>query len=84
MSDDFDLIVVGGGMGVLDAEDERILGCHVVAPHGAEVIHAALVAAHAGAKLDPIRAATFIHPTRAEGLQSAAEATDMAVPRLTH
>lgn len=69
---------------VLDAEDDRILGCHVVAPHGAEVIHAALVAAHAGAKLDPILAAIFIHPTLAEGLQSAAEATYVAVPRLTH
>lgn len=69
---------------VLDAKDDRILGCHVIAPHGAEVIHSAIVAANAGRTLDPIFASIFIHPTIAEGLQSAAEATYMAVPRMTH
>ncbi len=69
---------------VLNADDDTILGCHVVAPHGAEVIHAALVAMNAGRSLDPIFSAIFIHPTLAEGLQSAAEATYMAVPRMTH
>lgn len=69
---------------VLDATDDTILGCHVVAPHGAEVIHAALVAANAGGSLDPIFNSIFIHPSLTEGLQSAAEATFMAVPRMTH
>ncbi len=69
---------------VLDAKDDRILGCHVIAPHGAEIIHAALVAANAGASLDPIFNSIFIHPSLTEGLQSAAEATFMAVPRMTH
>jgi len=69
---------------VLDAKDDTILGCHVIAPHGAEIIHAALVAANAGGSLDPIFNSIFIHPSLTEGLQSAAEATVMAVPRLTH
>lgn len=70
---------------VLNAEDDSILGCHVIAPHGAEVIHPAIVAMNApGRSLDPIFSSIFIHPTLTEGLQSAAEATYMAVPRLTH
>lgn len=69
---------------VLDAKDDTILGCHVIAPHGAEIIHAALVAANAGRSLDPIFSSIFIHPSLTEGLQSAAEATFMAVPRMTH
>ncbi len=69
---------------VLNAADDTILGCHVIAPHGAEVIHAAIVAMNAGRSLDPIFSSIFIHPTLTEGLQSAAEATYMAVPRMTH
>lgn len=69
---------------VLNADDDTILGCHVIGPHGAEVIHSALVAMNAGRSLDPILSAIFIHPTLAEGLQSAAEATYMAMPRMTH
>ncbi len=70
---------------VLDAEDDSILGCHVIAVHGAEVLHPAIVAMNvAGRSLDPIFSSIFIHPTLTEGLQSAAEASFLAVPRMTH
>ncbi len=70
---------------VVNAEDNSILGCHVIAVHGAEVLHPAIVAMNvAGRSLDPIFSSIFIHPTLSEGLQSAAEASFLAVPRMTH
>ena len=57
---------------VADADTDRILGCHIAGPHAGELIHQAVVAIVAGATYNDVRHAIHIHPTLAEGINSAA------------
>lgn len=56
---------------VVDAKSERILGAAVFAVEGAELVHVYVDLMNAGATYGVLRDAIHIHPTLAEGLQSA-------------
>ncbi|MDE1466514.1 glutathione-disulfide reductase [Aurantiacibacter sp. D1-12] len=53
---------------ICDAEDERIVGIHMIAPEAAEMMQAAAVAVKAGLTKADFDATTAIHPTMAEEL----------------
>lgn len=57
---------------VVDADSDRILGCHIAGPHAGELIHEAVVAIVTGATYTDVRHAIHIHPTLSEGINSAA------------
>jgi len=57
---------------VVDAATDRILGCHIAGPHAAELVHEAVIAMHTGARYTDIADAIHIHPTLAEGVNTAA------------
>lgn len=58
---------------VADRRSRRILGAHLVAYHGAELIHPVVVAMRAGSA-DPLINAFHIHPTFGEAVRDATEA----------
>jgi pyruvate/2-oxoglutarate dehydrogenase complex dihydrolipoamide dehydrogenase (E3) component len=62
---------------VLDRESERILGARIVGVDAGELIHVFCVLMQAGATARAVVDAEFVHPTFAEGLQSAV----MTLPR---
>ena len=53
---------------ICDAEDDRIVGIHMIAPEAAEMMQAAAVAVKAGLKKADFDATTAIHPSMAEEL----------------
>ncbi|GAA3093567.1 dihydrolipoamide dehydrogenase [Kribbella aluminosa] len=57
---------------VVDADTDKILGCHIAGPHAAELVHEAVIAMHTGARYTDIADAIHIHPTLAEGVNTAA------------
>jgi pyruvate/2-oxoglutarate dehydrogenase complex dihydrolipoamide dehydrogenase (E3) component len=58
---------------VLDAHSGEILGAHILARHGADLLPAALVAMNARTRtLEPLLATTFPHPTLSEAVKVAA------------
>ena len=58
---------------VLDATTHEILGAHILARHGADLLPAALVAMNAPQRtLEPLLATTFPHPTLSEAVKIAA------------
>lgn len=57
---------------VVDAATDRILGCHVAGPDAGDLVHEAVIAMVAGASYADIGRAIHIHPTLAEGVNSAA------------
>lgn len=57
---------------VSDRKTGRVLGCHIVGPEAANLVHEVVVAMKAGAPAQTIADAIHIHPTLAEGVNSAA------------
>ncbi|CAN5157801.1 mercuric reductase [soil metagenome] len=57
---------------VVDAGTDRILGCHIAGPNGAELVHEAVIAMTADVPYRSVGGAIHIHPTLAEGVNSAA------------
>jgi pyruvate/2-oxoglutarate dehydrogenase complex dihydrolipoamide dehydrogenase (E3) component len=57
---------------VADADTDRILGCHIVGPEAGNLVHEAVIAMVAGASYSTVGSAIHIHPTLAEGMNSAA------------
>ena len=57
---------------VADADTDRILGCHIVGPDAGNLVHEAVIAMVADAPYSHIGRAIHIHPTLAEGVNSAA------------
>jgi len=57
---------------VVDAGTDRILGCHIAGPDAANLVHEAVIAMVAGATYADIGRAIHVHPTLAEGVNSAA------------
>jgi dihydrolipoamide dehydrogenase len=57
---------------VADADTDRILGCHIVGPDAGNLVHEAVIAMVADASYSTIGDAIHIHPTLAEGMNSAA------------
>jgi pyruvate/2-oxoglutarate dehydrogenase complex dihydrolipoamide dehydrogenase (E3) component len=61
---------------VVDADTNRILGAAVLAFEGAELVHIYVDLMNAGAPYTVLRDAVHIHPTLAEGMQSAVAAIE--------
>lgn len=57
---------------VSDDPSRRLLGCHLIGPHSADIVHEACAMITRGASLDELRSVIHAHPTLAEVLQSAA------------
>jgi pyruvate/2-oxoglutarate dehydrogenase complex dihydrolipoamide dehydrogenase (E3) component len=57
---------------VVDADTDRLLGCHIVGPDAGNLIHEAVIAMVADAAYRDIGRAIHIHPTLAEGVNAAA------------
>ncbi|EOY45670.1 dihydrolipoyl dehydrogenase family protein [Streptomyces anthocyanicus] len=57
---------------VVDAATDRILGCHIAGPDGGNLVHEAVIAMTCGATYSDIARAIHIHPTLAEGVNTAA------------
>lgn len=59
---------------VVNAKDKEILGFHVLAPHGDDLLHEAVVAMHDHGTIDRISKSIHVHPTLSELVKSAAKA----------
>jgi pyruvate/2-oxoglutarate dehydrogenase complex dihydrolipoamide dehydrogenase (E3) component len=57
---------------VVDADSEELLGMHVLAYHGAELLHEGVVAAAGAGTVAPLVDCICIHPTFSEGVKAAA------------
>lgn len=57
---------------VVDHATDRILGCHIAGPHASDLIHEAALAMVTKTTYSAIGAMIHVHPTLAEGLNSAA------------
>lgn len=57
---------------VADAQTDRILGCHIAGPDAGDLVHEAVIAMTCGATYTQLAAAIHIHPTLAEGVNTAA------------
>ncbi len=57
---------------VIDSRTDRLLGAAVLSASGAELVSIYIAMMNAGATMDVLKQAMFIHPTLAEAVQSAA------------
>lgn len=57
---------------VVDAESDDLLGMHVLAYHGADLLHEGIVAAAGAGTMAPLLDCICIHPTFSEGVKAAA------------
>jgi pyruvate/2-oxoglutarate dehydrogenase complex dihydrolipoamide dehydrogenase (E3) component len=57
---------------VVDAATDRILGCHIAGPDAGNLVHEAVIAMNTRARYTDLAQAMHIHPTLAEGVNSAA------------
>lgn len=55
---------------LVSSEDNKILGCHVLGPHAADLVQEVSVLMAAGVSAETLRRAVHIHPTLGEVLQS--------------
>lgn len=68
---------------VADAATDRLLGAHVLAPEGGEIIQTAVLAMRFGITLGELRETMFPYLTNAEGLKLAALAFEKDVEKLS-
>ena len=59
---------------VVDKANGEILGFHILAPHGDDLLHEAVVAMHGNGTIDRIARSIHAHPTLSELVKSAARA----------
>jgi pyruvate/2-oxoglutarate dehydrogenase complex dihydrolipoamide dehydrogenase (E3) component len=59
---------------VVDARSREILGFHILAPHGDDLLHEAVAAMHGRGTIDRIAKSIHIHPTLSEMVKAAARA----------
>ncbi|WP_347268011.1 dihydrolipoyl dehydrogenase [Paracoccus sp. (in: a-proteobacteria)] len=57
---------------IVDAETDRILGCHIIGPNAGEMIHEICVAMEFGASAQDIALTCHAHPTCSEAVREAA------------
>ncbi|WBU58306.1 dihydrolipoyl dehydrogenase [Paracoccus sediminicola] len=57
---------------VVDAETDRVLGCHIIGPNAGEMIHEVCVAMEFGASAEDIALTCHAHPTTSEAVREAA------------
>lgn len=58
---------------IADADNDRVLGCHIIGPHASDLIHEVALAMRIGIKAKDIAETIHAHPTLAEGIMEAAE-----------
>jgi dihydrolipoamide dehydrogenase len=58
---------------ISDAEDDKVLGVHIIGSHAADLIHEAAFAIKMGATIDDLAHTVHAHPTLAEAVKEAAE-----------
>jgi mercuric reductase len=68
---------------VADAQSNKLLGAHILAPEGADSIQTAAMAIRAGMTIDDLSEAIFPYLTTVEGLKLAALAFDKDVSKLS-
>lgn len=61
---------------IADEETDRILGCHIIGGHAADLIAQAVVAMEFGSTAEDIALTVFAHPTVSEAVHEAALAVD--------
>ncbi|MFP8965250.1 dihydrolipoyl dehydrogenase [Pokkaliibacter sp. CJK22405] len=61
---------------IADEETDRILGCHIIGAHAADLIAQAVVAMEFGSSAEDIALTVFAHPTVSEAVHEAALAVD--------
>ncbi len=59
---------------MINPENSKILGVHIVAPHAAELIHEATLAVKFGLTIDDIIDTVHVFPTLSEGIKRVAQA----------
>ncbi|HRW10161.1 MAG TPA: hypothetical protein P5121_33890 [Caldilineaceae bacterium] len=59
---------------VVNKANDEILGFHVLAPHGDDLLHEAVTAMHGNGTIDRISKSIHVHPTLSELVKSAARA----------
>ncbi|MFG6079263.1 dihydrolipoyl dehydrogenase [Paracoccus litorisediminis] len=57
---------------IVDAETDRVLGCHIIGPNAGEMIHEVCVAMEFGASAQDIALTCHAHPTCSEAVREAA------------
>ncbi len=57
---------------IVDADTDRVLGCHIVGPNAGEMIHEICVAMEFGASAEDIALTCHAHPTTSEAVREAA------------
>ncbi|SDE10674.1 dihydrolipoamide dehydrogenase [Paracoccus isoporae] len=57
---------------VVDADTDRVLGCHIIGPNAGEMIHEVCVAMEFGASAEDIALTCHAHPTTSEAVREAA------------
>ncbi len=57
---------------IVDAETDRVLGCHIIGPNAGEMIHEVCVAMEFGAAAQDIALTCHAHPTCSEAVREAA------------
>jgi dihydrolipoamide dehydrogenase len=57
---------------IVDTDSRRILGCHILGPHAADIIHQASIVMANNQPVDNFSHAVFAHPTLSEALAQAA------------
>ncbi|MDO5704977.1 MAG: dihydrolipoyl dehydrogenase [Paracoccus sp. (in: a-proteobacteria)] len=57
---------------IVDAETDRILGCHIIGPNAGEMIHEICVAMEFGAAAQDVALTCHAHPTTSEAVREAA------------
>ncbi len=68
---------------VADVETDRLLGAHVLAPEGGEIIQTAVMAMKFGATVQDLAGTLFPYLTTAEGLKLAAQTFEKDVAKLS-
>ena len=68
---------------VVDRETNRVLGVHVLAPHGAEIIHRAVLIIKLGLKLEDILDMVDVYPTLSESIKLCAQTFFKDLSRLS-
>ena len=57
---------------IVDADTDRVLGCHIIGPNAGEMIHEVCVAMEFGASAEDIALTCHAHPTCSEAVREAA------------
>jgi len=68
---------------VADAKDNQLIGAHILAPEGADIIQTAALAIKAGMTYNELGAMIFPYLTTVEGLKLAAQTFDKDVAKLS-